>query len=70
MHAKDTNESISQPRGHKRRWVVLVGSTAMLAILAIVGLWFMQRDGGTEAGLACRCIKSHRFQASSDCPCR
>src|SRR5258708_24925264 len=43
-----TNESISPTKGHKRRWLILVGSGAMLAILAIAGLWFMQRGGGTK----------------------
>src|SRR5713101_8035337 len=48
MHTKDTNESISETQGHKRRWVVLVGSGAMLAILALAGFWFMQHRGGTK----------------------
>ena len=45
MHTKDTNESISPVKGHKRRWLVLVSSGALLAIVAIAGLWFMQRPG-------------------------
>src|SRR5260370_36708234 len=45
MHAKDTNGSILPTKGHKRRRVVLVGSGAMLAILAIAALWFMQQGG-------------------------
>jgi cobalt-zinc-cadmium efflux system membrane fusion protein len=48
MHTKDTNESISPTKGHKRRWLLLVGSGAMLAILAIAGFWFMQHGGGTK----------------------
>src|SRR5216683_199368 len=49
MHAKDTNELISPTKGHKRRWLILVGSGAMLAILAIAGLWFMQHGGATKS---------------------
>jgi cobalt-zinc-cadmium efflux system membrane fusion protein len=48
MHTKDTNESISPTKGHKRRWSVLVGSGALLAILAITGFWFMQHGGGMK----------------------
>src|SRR5260370_5777257 len=48
MHTKDTNGSISPTKGHKRRRVVLVGSGAMLAILAIAGLWFMNQVGGPK----------------------
>jgi cobalt-zinc-cadmium efflux system membrane fusion protein len=48
MDTKDTNESISSTKGHKRRWLVLAGSGAMLAILAIAGLWFMQHGVGTK----------------------
>src|SRR5262249_50957148 len=48
MHTKDTNESISLKTDHKRRWLVLVGSGVMLAIVAIAGLWFMQHGGGTK----------------------
>src|SRR6266853_636187 len=48
MHTKDTNESISEMRSHKRRWVVLIGSGAMLAGLALAGFWYMQQLGGTK----------------------
>jgi cobalt-zinc-cadmium efflux system membrane fusion protein len=48
MHTKDTNESISEMRSHKRRWAVLIGSGAMLAGLALAGFWYMQRLGGTK----------------------
>ena len=48
MHTKDTNQSISPTKGHNRRWLMLMGSGAMLAILTIDGLWFMQRGGGTK----------------------
>ena len=48
MHTKDTNDSISGMRSHKRRWVVLIGSGAMLAGLALAGFWYMQRQGGTK----------------------
>jgi cobalt-zinc-cadmium efflux system membrane fusion protein len=48
VHSKDTNESISEMRSHKRRWVVLIGSGAMLAVLAPTGFWYMQQRGGTK----------------------
>jgi RND family efflux transporter MFP subunit len=48
MHTKDTNESISEMRSHKRRWVVLISSGAMLAGLALAGFWYMQQLGGTK----------------------
>ena len=47
MDTKDTNESVSETQSHKRRWVVLVGCGAMLAILALAGFWYMQHRGGT-----------------------
>src|SRR5258707_12432711 len=48
MHTKDTNESISATQGHKRRWVILIGPGALLAILALAGFWYMQHLGGTK----------------------
>jgi len=48
MHTKDTNESISEIRSHKRRWIVLIGAGAMLAGLALAGFWYMQRLGGAK----------------------
>jgi len=48
MHTKDTNESIPETRSHKQRWVVLVGSGAMLAGLALAGFWYMKHCGGTK----------------------
>lgn len=48
MHTKDANESISPAKGRKRRWPILVGSGAMLAILASALFWFMQHGGGTK----------------------
>jgi cobalt-zinc-cadmium efflux system membrane fusion protein len=48
MHTKDTNESISEMRSHKRRWVLIIGSGAMLAGLALAGFWYMQQLGGTK----------------------
>ena len=48
MHTKDTNKSISETQGHKWRWVVFVGSGAMLAILALAASWFMQHRGVTK----------------------
>ena len=47
MHTKDTNESISETQGHKRRWGVLVGSGAMLVGLALA-FWYMQQLSGTK----------------------
>src|SRR5579864_3713523 len=48
MHTKDTNESISEMRSRKRRWLVLIGAGAMLAGLALAGFWYMLRLGGTK----------------------
>ena len=48
MHTKDTNESISKMRSHKRRWVVIIGSGAILAGLALTGSWYIQQLGGTK----------------------
>jgi RND family efflux transporter MFP subunit len=48
MHTKDTNESISEMRSHKRRWVLIIGSGAILAGLALAGFWYMQPLGGTK----------------------
>ncbi len=48
LTTKDTNESISPAKSRKRRWLLLAGSGAILAILAIVGFWFMQHGGGTK----------------------
>src|SRR5260370_19779263 len=48
MHTKDTNESISEKRSHKRPWVVLIGFGAMLAVLGLAGFWYMQQLGGTK----------------------
>jgi membrane fusion protein, heavy metal efflux system len=49
MQTNDTNESISEMGSHKWRWVVLIGSGAMLAGLALAGFWYMQRLGGTKS---------------------
>jgi cobalt-zinc-cadmium efflux system membrane fusion protein len=48
MHTNDTNKSISEMRSRKRRWVVLIGSGAMLAGLGLAGFWYMQQLGGTK----------------------
>ena len=48
MDTKDTNESISQTPGNKRRWVMFVGSGVVLAILALAGFWLVQYHGGTQ----------------------
>ena len=48
MYTKDTNESISEMRSHKQRWVLIIGFGAMLAGLALAGFWYMQQLGGTK----------------------
>jgi multidrug efflux pump subunit AcrA (membrane-fusion protein) len=48
MHTEDTNALISKKRGHKRLWVVLVGSGAMLSIVALVWFWLVRHGGGSE----------------------
>jgi cobalt-zinc-cadmium efflux system membrane fusion protein len=49
MDTKDTNESISQRRGTKRRWVVLVGCGAVLAIVTVAVFWFIEHRSGAKA---------------------
>jgi cobalt-zinc-cadmium efflux system membrane fusion protein len=49
MHTQDANQSISQTQGHKRRWVILVGSGAVLAILALAVFWFIEHRSGAKA---------------------
>jgi RND family efflux transporter MFP subunit len=49
MHTQDAHQSISQTKGHKWRWVVLVGSGAVLAILAPAVFWFIEHRSGTKA---------------------
>jgi cobalt-zinc-cadmium efflux system membrane fusion protein len=44
----DTNKSISKAHGRKRRWAVLLGFGAMLAIVALAGFWFFENRGGTK----------------------
>src|SRR6266404_113880 len=48
MDTKNTNQSISETQGHRLRWVVLVGLGAMLAILVLAGLWFIENRGGAK----------------------
>ena len=48
MHTKDTNQEISRTRARKRRWTMLIGFGAMLAILASGGLWFTLHRGGAR----------------------
>ena len=49
MHTQDANQSISPTKGRKRRWVVLVGSGAVLAILAVAVFWFIEHRSGAKA---------------------
>ena len=49
MHTQDANQSISQTKGHKRRWVILVGSGGVLAILALAVFWFIEHRSGAKA---------------------
>jgi cobalt-zinc-cadmium efflux system membrane fusion protein len=49
MHIQDANQSNSQTKGHMRLWVVLVGSGAMLAIMAIAVFWFIEHRSGVKA---------------------
>jgi membrane fusion protein, heavy metal efflux system len=49
MHTQDANQSISPTKGRKRRWVVLVGSVAVLAILAVAVFWFIEHRSGAKA---------------------
>jgi RND family efflux transporter MFP subunit len=46
MHTQDANQSISPTKGRKRRWVVLAGSGA---ILAVAVFWFIEHRSGAEA---------------------
>jgi len=48
MDTKDTNQSISEIQHHKRSWVALVGSGAVLVILALAGFWFFEQHSGTK----------------------
>jgi len=48
MDAKDANESIPRTQRHKRRWVAVVGSAAMLAIAGLAVLWYMQHPGDAK----------------------
>jgi len=49
MHTQDANQSISPTKGRKRRWVVLVGSGAVLSILAVAVFWFIEHRSGAKA---------------------
>ena len=49
MHTQDANQSISPTKGRKRRWVVVVGSGAVLAILAVAAFWFIEHRSGAKA---------------------
>jgi RND family efflux transporter MFP subunit len=49
MHTQDANQSISPTKGRKRRWVVLAGSGAVLAILAVAVFWFIEHRSGAKA---------------------
>jgi cobalt-zinc-cadmium efflux system membrane fusion protein len=49
MHTQDANQSISPTKGRKRRWVVLVGSGVVLAILAVAVFWFIEHRSGAKA---------------------
>src|SRR5215472_12418048 len=49
MHSEDANQSISQAKGRKWRWVVLGGSGAILAILAVAVFWFIEHRSGAKA---------------------
>jgi len=48
MHTQDANQSISQTKGRKRRWVVLAGCGAVLAILALAVFWFIEHRIGPK----------------------
>jgi len=49
MDTQEANQSNSQTMGHKRRRVVLVGSGAVLAILAFAVFWFIEHRSGAKA---------------------
>src|SRR6266849_6184481 len=49
MDTQEANQSNSQTMGHKRRWVVVVGSGAVLTILAFAVFWFIEHRSGAKA---------------------
>jgi len=48
MGTEDTSKLASETQGHRRRWIVLAGSGAIVAILALAGFWFMRHAVGTK----------------------